>query len=99
MPADSAAELLAIDGRHDVFERITPVVADDVQRRVGMPPGDRRKRANQIEDVASIEDRSDIKKSSFSLRCGRESPERYTGRNHVNPRFGDAEMFGDFTPR
>src|SRR5438309_3346710 len=99
MPADSAAELLAIDGRHDVFKRITPVVADDVQRRVGMPPSDRRKRANQIEDVAAIEDRSYVKQSAFAAPRLRRDRPRHTRWDHMDGRGLDAEMFDDFTPR
>src|SRR4029453_16067359 len=43
-----------------VFARVAAVVAHDVERSVAALAGDRRERADQVRDVAAIEDGSDV---------------------------------------
>src|SRR5215831_3254949 len=100
MPADSVAELLACDRGHDVLERIAAIVADEIERGVGVRSRHLRERADQIEDVPAIEDRADVEQTSRSRRrvCCRASVWN-ARRNDVNAPHVDAQMFGDLLAR
>ena len=49
--------------RCEILARMTAIVADDIERRVGVGSRDRRKGANQIDDVAAVEERADVQNS------------------------------------
>src|SRR6185295_20412318 len=71
MPPQTVAELLALDRRRDVLERVAAVVADDVEGGVGMCTRDRGERANQIEHVSAVEDRSYVEQPSSPFAASR----------------------------
>src|SRR6185503_4906845 len=87
VPANLRLDALVGNGAPQILPRVAAVVADDVERGLGMCPCDRRERADQIDHVAAVEDRTDEQDAGaggWGLGAGCSAPD--TG--HDAPRGG-----------
>src|SRR5215472_2588208 len=98
MPANPIPELFARDRGRDVLEWMAPIVADDIQRGVGMCTRDLRERPDQIRNMPTIEDRADVEHTSRrGMRWRRRDSAWNALRDDVNALRVDAQMFSNLS--